>query len=460
MRLRRRSGTRTVGLVDPATAAGEPSAGDLSVTTNPPARAAAILIVMLSATTILSQFFRSTLTVIAPELIVELKLTPEALGLANAIFFFALLAAQVPVGILFDRIGVRWTVGLLAGLGVAGALWHATVRDGSELIAARFLLGLGFGGSFMSVVVLCSRWYPRNRWATAMSWVFSLSMIGVVMAGTPLAVASAWLGWRTTFVIMSVVAAAVGALFVWLVRDDPPGVVAPPRPGETLWAALTGFVAIVRLPGLLRVLGLQTVAYAVMATIMGLWAGPYLHDVHGLDAVARGNVLIAMALAQTSGVLIFGPLDRIFDTRKWLAISGATATIVVLLALASHPPTVLAILLLVLVCFTSSYGVTVVTHARTFYPDHLVGRGATTANMAQLFGCAMVPVVTGFIPNYFPKTALGYSPVAYQWIFATIAAALATGLLVYTTARDVKPSSQLATTQPHPTGRKTGDVNE
>ena len=131
--------------------------------------AAAILIVMLSATTILSQFFRSTLTVIAPELIVELKLTPEALGLANAIFFLALLAAQVPVGILFDRIGVRWTVGLLAGLGVAGALWHAAVRDGNELIAARFLLGLGFGGSFMSVVVLCSRWYPRSRWATAMS---------------------------------------------------------------------------------------------------------------------------------------------------------------------------------------------------------------------------------------------------------------------------------------------------
>jgi MFS family permease len=415
---------------------------------------------MLSATTILSQFFRSTLTVIAPELIVELKLTPEALGLANAIFFFALLAAQAPVGILFDRIGVRWTVGILAGLGVAGAVWHATVRDGSELIAARFLLGLGFGGSFMSVIVLCSRWYPRARWATAMSWVFGLSMIGVVLAGTPLAVAAAWLGWRTTFVIMAGVAAAVGLLFVWLVRDDPPGHVPASRPPETLWAALAGFVAIVRLPGLLRVLGLQTVAYAVMATIMGLWAGPYLHDVHGLDAVARGNVLIAMALAQTTGVLIFGPLDRVFDTRKWIAMSGASATILVLLALAArpHPPTALAIVLLVTLCATSSYGVTVVTHARTFYPDNLVGRGATTANMAQLFGCAMVPVLTGFIPNYFPKTAAGYSPVAYQWIFATIAVALAVGVMIYATARDVKPSSQLGPETLNPSGSKSGNL--
>lgn len=427
-----------------------------TATSNPPARAAAILIVMLSATTILSQFFRSSVTVLAPELIVELKLTSEALGMSNAIFFFALMAAQVPVGILFDRIGVRFTVGGLAALGVAGALWHAVVRDGSELIAARFLLGLGFGGSFMSVVVLCSRWYPRARWATAMSWVFGLSMIGVGLAGTPLALAAGLVGWRTTFMIMAGAAGVVGLLFVWLVRDDPPGKAPPPNPPETLAAALAGFIAILRLPGLLRVLGLQTVAYAVMATIMGLWAGPYLHDVHGLDAVARGNVLIAMACAQFLGVLAFGPMDRIFDTRKWVAITGATATILVLLALASNPPTVLAIPLIIGVCATSSYGVAVVTHARTFYPDHLAGRGATTANMAQLFGCAVVPVVTGYIPNWFPQTAAGYSPVAYQWIFATIAAALGAGLMVYATARDVRPSSQAGHPMPAPAGDKSG----
>ena len=66
-----------------------------SATSNPPARAAAILIVMLSATTILSQFFRTSVTVLAPELIVELKLTSKALGMANAIFFFALMAASL-----------------------------------------------------------------------------------------------------------------------------------------------------------------------------------------------------------------------------------------------------------------------------------------------------------------------------------------------------------------------------
>ena len=226
-------------------------------------------------------------------------------------------------------------------------------------------------------------------------------------------------------------------------RDDPPGHVRVARHVESARDAVRGFAEILRLPGLLRVLGLQTVAYAVMASIMGLWAGPYLHDVHGLDVVARGNVLIAMAIGQTLGVLSFGPLDRRFDTRKWIAVAGAAATIAILIGLAAHPrpPTWLAIGLLIALCAASSYGVVVVTHARAFYPPRLAGRGATTANMAQLVGCALVPLGTGFIPALFPISASGYAPVAYQWIFATIAAALALGLAIYLSSRDIKPSA-------------------
>ena len=409
----------------------------------PPLGAAVILISMLSATTILSQFFRSSTTVIAPELIRDLALTPEALGLANSAFFFALLAIQVPVGILFDRIGVRLTVAGLAILAVAGALMHAIVTTGNGLTVARFLLGLGHGGSFMSTVVLCSHWYPRERWSTVMSWVFALSMLGVILAGTPLALASEYIGWRAAFTVMAGVSALVGALFLLLVRNDPPGHAKVVQKAENAREAVGGFLEILRFPGLLRVLGLQTVAYAVMASIMGLWAGPYLHDVHGLDVVARGNVLIAMAIGQTLGVLAFGPLDRRFDTRKWIAVAGAGATIAILVGLAAHPrpPTWLAIGLLIAVCVASSYGVVVVTHARAFYPPHLAGRGATTANMAQLIGCAMIPLGTGLIPSLFPISASGYAPVAYQWIFATIAASLVLGLAIYLTSRDVKPSA-------------------
>ncbi len=408
----------------------------------PSHRQAFALIAMLIATTALSQFFRASTNVIAPELIRDLALTPEMLGFANACFFIALGVAQVPVGILFDRVGARVTVFLLASIAVVGAALHLVVTDGRGLAAVRFLTGLGHGGSFMAAVFLVSRWYPRPQWATALSWVFGASMLGIVAAGTPLALAANALGWRQAFLIFAAIQAITGVLFFLLVRDDPPGHTPPPRPPESMLAALAGFWSILKLPGLRRVMALQLVAYAVIATLMGLWAGPYLHDVHGLSALQRGNVLIAMAAAQTAGVLLIGPLDRIFDTRKWIAACAALATVVTLLALAAvpHPPLELAIALLLMVSAVSSYGIVVVAHGRSFYPEALAGRGATTFNLAQVAGCALMPIGTGIIAGWFPTTASGYSPIAYQWIFASIAGALAAGLAIYLSSRDMKPS--------------------
>ena len=185
--------------------------------------AAAVLLAMLAATTILSQFFRASTSVIGPELIRDLSLSPEALGFANGAFFLALLLPQVMVGVLFDRIGPRITVSVLSVLMVAGAVLHAVAESGAGLVAARFVVGLGCAGSFMSAVVLISRWYPRASWSMALSWVFALSQIGFFLAGLPLAAASEWIGWRVAFVGMGVVAAITGVLFFALVRDHPPG---------------------------------------------------------------------------------------------------------------------------------------------------------------------------------------------------------------------------------------------
>jgi hypothetical protein len=176
---------------------------------------------------------------------------------------------------------------------------------------------------------------------------------------------------------------------------------------------------------------------------MLLWAGPYLNDVHGLDPIGRGQVLFGMALFQTMAGLAVGPLDRVFNSRKWVAIANAVVALTALTLLATIPnvSTSTAIGLLFLLSAASAYGAILLTHIRSHFPDHLAGRGATTGNMAQLIGAATLPAITGFIPAFFPHAGPGYSPIAYQWIFATLAIALAIGVAVYLTAKDSKPNS-------------------
>ncbi|QQS12978.1 MAG: hypothetical protein IPK81_01500 [Rhodospirillales bacterium] len=59
------------------------------------ARRAALLL-LLSAATALSQFYRVSNSVIAPELTRDLGLTKSDLGWAGGAFFLALLVAQIP----------------------------------------------------------------------------------------------------------------------------------------------------------------------------------------------------------------------------------------------------------------------------------------------------------------------------------------------------------------------------
>src|SRR3546814_16699773 len=93
-------------------------------------------------------------------------------------------------------------------------------------------------------------------------------------------------------------------------------------------------------------------AYASMVTVLGLWAGPYLYDVYGMGAVARGNVLLWMGVAQIAGIFCVGPLDRLFNTRKGVVVAGAFSTISVLVALPAipRPPSLMPSALLIHTC--------------------------------------------------------------------------------------------------------------
>ena len=390
----------------------------------------AALLLALTLLTGLSQFHRSALGVIAPELSADLALSPAMLGAANGMFFAAILVMQLPVGIALDRLGPRLVVAGLSVIAVLGLVLQGLATDGTTLLVARALIGIGCAASFMSAVVLCARWYAGGDMTLALSRVFALSQIGILLAGAPLAWLAGWLGWRDAFLI-SALLTGLAALAWWrLVQNDPPHKPAPARKPESLREALRGQFSIWRLPGLSRVLALHLVAYAAAATVIGLWAGPYLADVHGLDAKARGRALAAMGLAMPIGLLLVGPLEKHFFPRAALITAGAALSALMLIGLAlwPTPPLPVALGLLVGLIFFSSYPVLLVTEARGLFPDHLVGRGATTVNMAQLVGSALLPLLVGLVIGFFPIEEAVRPEAAYRAGFAVLAGSLLLGL--------------------------------
>jgi predicted MFS family arabinose efflux permease len=348
----------------------------------------------------------------------------------------------VPVGIWFDRYGARLTVAALSLLAVAGAAMLARATDAAELIAARALIGLGCAASFMSVVFLCSRWFRPAELTTTLSWVFAASNLGTLAAATPLAWAAQILGWRNAFLGVAGITAVVALLVFAFVRDAPPERAGrPPLRPETLAEVRRGLVEVMRTKGLLPILAMHSVAYATMLTILGVWAGPYLHDVHGLDGVARGNVIFAMGAAQIAGILAYGPLDRLFRSRKKVVAAGALLTLSILLLLGLVPGLGLGPVAVLLIGFTlaAAYPVVIVAQGRALFPDRLAGRGVTTVNMAQLLGLVLLPTVSGSIIGALAEAGRPAPEIAYRAVFLALAVCLSLGLLAYRKSIDSAP---------------------
>ncbi|MEI6201116.1 MAG: MFS transporter [Enhydrobacter sp.] len=391
------------------------------------------LLALLIAITCLSQFYRVSNSVIAPDLVRDLHLSARELGWAGSAFFFALFAVQLPVGLWFDRFGARRTVSVVSLIAVGGAVWTAHAADAGDLIIGRAIMGLGCAASFMSVVFLCARWFEPAKLATALSWVFAGSNLGTLAGATPLAWIAATFGWRNGFLGLAAVTLIVAALFYAIVRDRPPQSTLPTTHRESLRDVFGGLLQVWRTPGLLPLLAMHFFAYATMLTVLGIWGGPYLFDVYKLDGVARGNVLLAMGVAQTLGILAYGPMDRVLHSRKKVVFGGALISAFFLGALAfvAHPPLWLAVVLLVGACFFCAFGTVIVAQGRTLFPDRLGGRAVTTVNLAQCLGLTVLPAVTGYIVD-----AYGATDLAYRYVFATLAGGLLLGLIPYSRSPD------------------------
>jgi predicted MFS family arabinose efflux permease len=391
------------------------------------------LLLLLTAITGLSQFYRVSDSVIAPDLVRDLHLSAGELGWAGSSFFFALFALQLPVGLMFDRYGARRTVTVVSLFAVIGSLWIAGAADASGLIVGRTIAGVGCAASFMSMVFLCARWFEPHRLSTALSWAFAGSNLGILAGTTPFAWSAATFGWRASFVGLAVVTLLVVAVFYIVVRDRPPGSTLPTTHREPLRDVFHGLWLVWRTPGLLPLLSMHFFAYATMLTVLGIWGGPYLFDVYRLDGVERGNVLLAMGVAQTLGILTYGPMDRVLHSRKKVVTGGAIVSAIFLgaLALLAHPPLWLAVGLLVAACYFCAFGTVIVAQGRTLFPDRLGGRAVTTVNLAQCLGLAVLPAVTGTIVE-----AYGANELAYRYVFATLAGGLLLGLIPYSRSPD------------------------
>lgn len=411
-----------------------------------PYRRGLVIVLTLATAYVASHFFRSSNVTIGLDLMRDLAIGPEALGGLTGAFFFGFAAMQIPCGFFFDRFGPRRTVAGMLVLATLGGAVFTLAPTLPLLLTGRALMGAGFGVMLIGSMVVISRWFPPDRFSTFTAMVLSIGLLGNLAATSPLAWASESVGWRAVFG-GAVVFTAFTAVAVWLVvRDAPPGHPFLARTPESPIQMLQGLVEVLRNPRLRPILALSFCNYACTFTVQGLWAGPFLREVHGLSPIEAGNVLFVTVIAYQVGMLSFGPLDRFLDTRKWIAIAGSLAIVAILatLALASRPPLWLPVGAMLGIGFFSASSTMVMSHGRAIFPDRLIGRGIATINTSVMLGVACMQTLSGIILGSFEPLADGArTELAYRALFAVLSGVMLMAVMIYSRSEDVRPSDQM-----------------
>ena len=190
---------------------------------------------LLFTASLINYFDRATISFALPLISKELHLGPEAKGVLLSAFFWSYALMQIPMGVLADRVNLRWLYAAAFTLwSVSQGLIGLATGLGS-LIAFRMLLGIGEaiylpGGS--KIVSLLFR--PAER-GLPCGLFDAGTRTGLVIEGVLVPWMLMHYGWRTSFSIVGF--AALLWLVPWLIitpkqlRGSPQGVVVANRPG-------------------------------------------------------------------------------------------------------------------------------------------------------------------------------------------------------------------------------------
>jgi MFS family permease len=390
----------------------------------------------LAAANFMNQAARTVMAIVGPVLAVELGLSAIELGVLAACLFAAYAAAQLPLGVALDAFGARRVQAVLMLLAAIGFAMFALSPGFAGLAAARIVLGIGVSAGLMAVIKAHADWFERGRVAYVTGIATAIGALGSALTTSPVQAMLPAFGWRGVFWVLCVLALGVATWIFLSVPDKPrvPGSARTLRGDIALSGRILASRTFWRFGPAVATLSMFNFAY------LGLWAGPWLRDVAGMDGPARAGVLLLYTFAMVVGSVLAGSVASRANAAglpSFLVPIVCLAGMVLLqagLMLQPSQPSVVLVLWLAIAVFGTAGPVGYVVMCQMFPPEQ-TGRVSTAVNTLTLGGAFLVQAAIGWILDLWPRTASdGWDPDGYSWALALTLALQALAALAMATA--------------------------
>lgn len=264
---------------------------------------------------------------LAADVLADYGIDSEQLGFLTGLFFLSNMIFLPLAGMILDRFSTRYVFVINMVLCTFGTLIFALSQLYWVALVCRFVTGIGSAFCVLGSIRLATRWFPAKKLAFATGIIFTLGMLGGLVAQTPLELLVNEIGWRQAMLVNVAIGVVITALIFFLVEDQPSDYVMPNTQQATIgfWRGIHR--AYINAQNIMA--GLFTSLMNVPVAILGAMIGSlFLQQVYEVSSTAASVAGSYIFLGMILGSPAVGLLSDTFGTRRGLMVVGAVVALI------------------------------------------------------------------------------------------------------------------------------------
>ena len=248
----------------------------------------------------ISNLLRSITATLTPALSTEFNLSAANLGLLAGGYFLGFSLMQIPTGMLLDRFGPKKVIGYLLIIALIGTISFAFAKSFAGLLISRIFIGVGVAACLMGPLTGYRVWFEEKYQQRANSWMLMVANFGFVASTLPVQILLPIIGWRSIFLIIaSLILISIILISIlipsWETKRD-----------EDQNNNLQNLSYIWKNKFFISLVPLAFFNYGGVQAIQTLWAGPWMLNVTGYDAIQSATGLFWINVTMLFSFLIWG----------------------------------------------------------------------------------------------------------------------------------------------------------
>lgn len=335
-------------------------------------------------------------SVMEPSLRSHFNLSATGFGLLSALYYYAYVPMQLPVGVLMDRFGPRRLLTAACLICVIGTFMFSGTTMFAIAGLGRFLVGMGSAFAFVGVLKLATIWLPEDKLGMVAGFTAALGTVGAMFGDNVLGGMVESSGWQHTVNYTAIFGVGLMVVLWFCIHDHKRDA----DSGGTIHSFKKNLIDlnIILREKQIWINGMYGCLVYLPTTVFAeLWGIPYLTNAHSLTSSEAGFANSVLFFGFMLGAPTMGYISDKIKRRKLPMLVGAMGAAIMMMLILYVPNLdhhVLYGLMFLLGLFYSAQAI-VFAVGRELSPNEAAGTAIAITNMIVMIGAMFLQPLVG-----------------------------------------------------------------